>query len=179
MYENGDLEVQDISKALFWYEKAAERGDSDALINMALIYRNGDRVPVDQKRAFLLYERSAKMNNPKGMFDLGTMYHFGHGTSVDIHKALDWYEAAARGNEGDAMYNMGLLYLSGTKDLPVDEQLALTWLLRAWESHRLKDAAFLIGQIYDLGKAGLEQSRETAQMWYRRSGRDDKGQPIE
>lgn len=126
-----------------------------------------------------MYEQGAKSKNPVSMFNLGTMYHFGQGVTADIHKALDWYEAAARAGSADAMYNMGLLYLSGAKDLPIDEQLALKWLLQAWDTERIKDAAFLLGQLYEQGQAGLEQSHETAQMWFRRSGRDASGNQID
>ncbi|BCB26873.1 hypothetical protein SKTS_17590 [Sulfurimicrobium lacus] len=51
-YESGHLEKQDYVKALYWFHKAAEKGDRMAMKSLAHIYEKGlDGVAVDAKTA--------------------------------------------------------------------------------------------------------------------------------
>ena len=64
---------QNYSKALTCYQKAAESGESHALVNLGMIYENGQGVEQDLLRAIQIYKKASELGLPdatKNMKDL-------------------------------------------------------------------------------------------------------------
>ncbi|CAG8445220.1 6031_t:CDS:2 [Ambispora gerdemannii] len=61
-------------KALFWYQKAADSGNTSARKSLARIYRNGRGVPQDVHRAIWLYVRSDQNYSYVSMWHLKRLF---------------------------------------------------------------------------------------------------------
>jgi TPR repeat protein len=62
--------AQDYAKAREWYEKAAEKGDTTAMVNLGLLYDNGRGVAQDYAKAREWYEKAADRGVPKAKAQL-------------------------------------------------------------------------------------------------------------
>jgi hypothetical protein len=94
IYERHLGEEIDYEKAMYWYEKATEQGESHAPFNLAQLYRTGKGGIQDKNRAVKYYTLAAERGNSEGQFSLGVMYFEGSGTAVDMEKARYWWEKA-------------------------------------------------------------------------------------
>ena len=95
------------------FESAAEAGNSDAMVDLGLIYSNGSGIGQDIDKARYWYEKAANANNTLGMFALGVMYDKGQGLPQDYTMARVWYEKAAARSHPSALYYLGVLYQCG------------------------------------------------------------------
>lgn len=109
----------DFNTAFAALRQEANRGDSDAEVNLGYLYARGQGVPADQAAAFHLYDLSAQQGNGEGMNGLGYKYQFGTGIKPDINQAIRWYCAALHQGNPRAMNNLALMLDTG-KDVPRD-----------------------------------------------------------
>ena len=59
-YKNGILRSDGSTEVLYWYEKAAEFGDHDAILMIGwLYYKGGEGIEVDEKKAKTWFEKAA------------------------------------------------------------------------------------------------------------------------
>ena len=63
LYYSGLGVSQDYSKAMEWFQKAADAGNATAMFNIAMMYENGDGVPADQAAAREWYQKAADAGN--------------------------------------------------------------------------------------------------------------------
>jgi TPR repeat protein len=63
LYANGQGVAQDYAKARELYEKAADKGDENAMTNLGLLYANSQGVAQDYAKARELYERAADQSD--------------------------------------------------------------------------------------------------------------------
>jgi len=59
LYENGPGVAQDYAKAREWYEKAAAKGEANAMANLGALYQAGLGVAQDFAKARKWYEKAA------------------------------------------------------------------------------------------------------------------------
>ena len=64
-YKNGEGVEKDFSKAVYWYQKAAEAGNSGAQNNLAICYKNGEGVEKDITKAVHWWQRAAEAGNSR------------------------------------------------------------------------------------------------------------------
>lgn len=89
MYEFGQSSVpKDGQKAVYWFEKSAEQGDSYSQNHLGNIYRQGILVKADYQKAIYWYNKSG---DKEAFYMLGTMYEEGQGVEVDYDKAIKYY----------------------------------------------------------------------------------------
>lgn len=87
-----------------WLHAAAERGDSDAQVRLALMLREGRHVPLDRDAAFRLMHAAAVAGHPFAQAWLGDVLASGDGVMRDEALAREYYErAAAQGHRGAGM----------------------------------------------------------------------------
>jgi TPR repeat protein len=91
----------------------ADRGQSDAQVNLGYLYARGQAVAANQREAFRLYSRSAEQGNGEGMNALGYKFQFGTGVARDIDKAVYWYCLAVHNGNPRAMNNLAILLAEG------------------------------------------------------------------
>jgi TPR repeat protein len=94
LYFYGRGVAENYSRAKYWYEKAAENGDNNAMTTLAFLYEWGLSVPKDYAQAKYWYERAAKNGSKKAMENLSKYYKYGWGVDPDDDKANYWYEKA-------------------------------------------------------------------------------------
>src|SRR5712664_4001235 len=92
---HGQGVAQDYAKALEWYEKAADKGNADAMNNIGTLYYNRRGVEQDYAKAREWYEKAAAKDNVVAMYNLGRIYENGQGVAQDYAKARELYEKAA------------------------------------------------------------------------------------
>jgi TPR repeat protein len=67
LYHNGHGVAQDYAKAREWYEKAADKGNAEAMNNLGWLYRNGHGVTQDYAKAREWYEKAADTGDAEAM----------------------------------------------------------------------------------------------------------------
>jgi hypothetical protein len=105
----------DSNTAFALLKQEADRGDSDAEVNLGYLYARGQGVAIDQMQAFHLYDLSAQQGNGEGMNALGYKYDLGTGIKPDLHQAIRWYCAALHRGNPRAMNNLALTLDDGKK----------------------------------------------------------------
>ena len=122
-------------KAFYWYEKAAEGKNEDAMWALAHLYEEGKGVKKSHEKA-LFWEKKAfnrsrvvkkllslaKSGDANSAYQLGFMYETGIKFLKNYKKAFLWYEKAASKDLAKAIYKLGIFYyngLYGKKDLPM------------------------------------------------------------
>jgi TPR repeat protein len=111
----------EIGAAYKLLKQAADRGDSDAQVNLGYLYARGQGVPANQQEALRLYLLSAGQGNPEGMNAVGFKYRYGTGVAVDLPRAVHWFCRAAVSGDPRGLNNLANMYDDGKG---VDRDLA-------------------------------------------------------
>ena len=90
-YDEYDGIEVDYDKAVAWFSKAAEHGNSDAMISLGKCYEFGDGVEVNTEKAQEYYEKALAEGNEDAHWWLGK--HFDY--CKEYSKAIVHYEKAA------------------------------------------------------------------------------------
>ena len=133
--------IRDLKKAAFWYEKAAEQGDLQALHNLEILKKEPDYKLVsapdmDEKWHMQWTIKMAGYGDMQSQFQMGQMYLKGIKIRMDYEQAVYWFEKAAVQGHIESMFALGNLYASG-KGIPADIEKALFW----YEQAALRDYA--------------------------------------
>lgn len=99
----------DYSTAVRLWQPLADRGDPDALFNLAQAYKLGRGVPVDLGRAEDLYGKAAAKGHIQAADSYGLMLFQGG----EREKALPFVQASAARGDARAMYILGVAYFNG------------------------------------------------------------------
>ena len=76
IYDNGFGIAADKTRALFYYESAADLSNIYAQYNLGWKYFNGENVYKDVTKAFNLYDSASRYGHPQATFNLANMYLF-------------------------------------------------------------------------------------------------------
>lgn len=83
-------------QCLSLYETASAKGNTEAMVELAMLYENGRCVDVNVPRALELYERASTLEHCRATFYLAEMHENGvHGRKKSLALALDMYRLAA------------------------------------------------------------------------------------
>lgn len=108
------VSLGDFSRAAQFYEKAADAGDSTAMILLGDLYANGRGIKTDYSQAAKLYQNAQKAGHTAAAGRLAFMTIQGWGVPKSVSKGVELLQAAA--NKGDAFSRgkLGTLILRGT-----------------------------------------------------------------
>ena len=87
-YENGIRTSVNLTEAAVWYEKAAQKGHTEAAMHLALLYAQGAGVEKNEKKAFSYMEQAAKAGNTNALYNMGRCYEEGIGVNRIFQKLL-------------------------------------------------------------------------------------------
>jgi TPR repeat protein len=144
-------------------QRAAEGGDAEAELQLAILYAKGDGVELDYQAAAKWFEAAADHGLARAQFDMGVLYERGGGVQIDYAKAADWYLKAAEGGYPLAEYNLAVLYTRG-QGIGQDLTKAAAWYRRA-ATQGVVQAMVNLAIMYDTG-AGIPASSVDAYAWY-------------
>ncbi len=130
-------ENKDYPKAIEWYTKSANLGNSDSMNNLGIYY---DEIEENYIKAIEWYIKSANLGDSKAMNNLGYYYNE---IEENYIKALDWYIKSANLNDSDGMNNLGIYYYEIEKDY----QKAIYWFTKSANLGNI-DAMFNLGNYY-------------------------------
>lgn len=89
LYEKGKIGETDYDKAVYWYKKAAVKGDAHAMKSLGELYLcRGNNNP---EMAVKWLQEAASQGNDSAMIKLGTMYKSGNEVEQNYDKAIIWY----------------------------------------------------------------------------------------
>ena len=123
--DNGRGVAQDYGKAVKWYRRAAEHGQTGAQFNLGVMYRNGLGVGQDPAEAALWFQRAAEAGLAEAQYTMGRMRHLGVVLVRDDRRALAWYRRAAAQGHPKAKNHVIALEAAGVTPLPPSPELAL------------------------------------------------------
>lgn len=168
LYLRGEGVAKDQSLAIYWYEKAAEKGQIEAMQNLGTIYHQGiGGIPEDYTKAKYWYEKAANGGQIEAMFNLGTMYHKGEGVEQDYAMAIYWFEKAANAGYHVAMFNLSVMYQGG-KGVEQDLAQAADWAEKAAAKGNLA-AMYNLGVLYGNGGPGFDKDYQESKYWFQKA----------
>jgi len=113
---------QDQTKARYWYQKAAMKGEERAAHNLACCYRDGEGGSIDHAVALKYFKMSAEGGHIPGITNLGLAYMRGDGLSQpNLQEAEKWLRKGS--NRGDQLATQQLEVLQMIKET---QQMNLT-----------------------------------------------------
>jgi len=92
MYALGKGVPQDYSKAIQYYTQAANKGNTNAQVNLGIMYAFGKGVPQNFLKAIQYYTQAANNGNTDAQYYLGMMYRDGKIVPQDYSKAKFLFE---------------------------------------------------------------------------------------
>ncbi|CAF0777020.1 unnamed protein product [Brachionus calyciflorus] len=170
---------QNFELAAKYYAKAAQKGNPEAMYNLALLHREGKGVKLDNQLAVNLFKQASskspvlKYKNSEvpvfGVVEskhaLGIMYEYGMYVNKNISLAIEYYQSAVDQGSIESANNLGLLYMSGdgvAKDLDRAENLFLLCHKRGGNNDSITNLVTLYMLKGDPEKALLWHKRDLA-----------------
>lgn len=158
---------QDPEEAVTWFERAANRGHSEAQLSLGACYDLGNGIAMDKAMAVHWYNKAAAQNNPGAIHNLALMHAEGEvpESRRDINKAIDLYLQSAALGHLPAQFNLAMIYDEGAPpEIPQNAREAIKWYQIAAEQGDT-DAMFNLGVIFE-GEKGIMRDEIQAHMWY-------------
>ena len=123
--------VPDRSKAIFWYQKAADQGAGSAELMLSFAYADGKGVRQDMAEGVRLLRRAAEHGIAEGQWMLGQMLASGsQEVARDEFEAAKWYRMAAEQGNADGQRLLGRCYATG-RGVQQDDTQAAAWYQKA------------------------------------------------
>lgn len=192
-YVDGIGVVEDVEKALFYYDKAISQGSYDAMYYKAQLYYIGIGVEIDYDKAFYLLTKAVDGGCEGAIYYLGECYMSGYGTPKNLDKAVLYFTMISDNDR--ALCMLGYIYGStiyDNKNLDISfkcfEQSAYKnnvvamyelALIYKYKKNYEEAVAWLdIASLNDFAKAqikyaecfekglGVEKSRQKAIYWF-------------
>ena len=110
---------------------AAQQGDTDAQVELAVMYHSGEGVPKDYAEAARWFRKAADQGVAQAQSNLGFMYQNGEGVSRDSSQAVEWWRKAAEQGHTGSQYNLGVAYHYG-EGVEGNDVEAYKWVDIAW-----------------------------------------------
>ena len=131
---------EDLEKALYWFNRAAELGDSDSYFYLGLIFEHGEVVKQDMSQAIGFYQKSKTRS---AMNKLGVIFELGAGVKQDYEQAASYYRsniASPHDGKRFSIHFEGSAQLNLEKDAPIGQGRPTEWesasemLVGAWHA---------------------------------------------
>ncbi|MDR3002365.1 MAG: sel1 repeat family protein [Fibromonadaceae bacterium] len=146
MYSNGIGVESDMTKAIYWLEKAANQDNTKAMLMLGNLGRSGGK-PTE---ALTWYSKCADMGEPFCQYFLGDLYFHGSGVKKDLDESIKWWRKAEENGQAQAMHALGLLHGHGLGGFKKDKTEAAMWLRKAGNN------AYAVGNATLLMELGNE-----------------------
>lgn len=133
-----------------YYQFSAEKGDPEAMINLATLYYYGARgLPQDVVKAARLFQRAYELGASGSAYHLGHIYNHGIGVPQDNATAFKYLEEAIKEGSTSGHNELAFMYLHG-KGTERDHEKALS-LFKAAAKHGSMEAFYNLGVLHIQG----------------------------
>lgn len=165
-FADGTL-IEDCEKARYWFEKAADQGNAQAINLLGVVHFSGCGVDKNYKRAEEFFLLANKKGSLEAKVNLGELYREGgFGIVQDYDKALYWYKLGIA-DEPDRAYNgLAEMYFAQGNNERGKENIIKAANLGYTE------AQYNLGVLYDQGLYDVRQNKEKAKYWYERAAKN-------
>lgn len=147
---------KDTSQAHFWFRKAADQGNLDAITMLGNISHEEGNI----RSTLKYYRKAAEGGHAAACENLGMLYGLGKDVPKNNSEAHRWFLHGAKIGSPFCQYIVGLHYKSGV-GVSENIEIAYQWFFKAaaqGEPH----AQYEIGKLYELGGDDIATARE----WY-------------
>ena len=107
-------------QAIGLYRKAADAGDTRAMVSLGLLLESGDGVPKDLVAANALYEKAAARGSADGAINLAVALMGAKGVEKNVSRAAALLRGASQGGSAIATYDLGVLAQEGAAGDPAE-----------------------------------------------------------
>jgi TPR repeat protein len=152
-------------EAIAAYRKAADKGNTSAMVELGVLIGTGTGVAKDPAEARKLFERAAAAGNPRGVTNLAAISS-GSGAPADPVQARAMLSKAAEENSAEAEFQLGVMLSEGTGG-PKDDVAARTLFEKAAAQNHPQGLMWA-GAFAELGRGGSTDSR-AAKSYYERA----------
>lgn len=150
--------------AIATYRRAADKGSTSAMVELAVMFVNGTGVPRDEAQARKLLERAAEAGNPRAVANLSALSKNG-GAPTDPAKARAFLSRAAETN-AEAQYQLGLLMADGAGGPQDDVSARALFEKAAAQNH--PGALERMGDFAQSGRGGAKDTG-AAKVYYEKA----------
>ncbi|KAK8837928.1 hypothetical protein M9Y10_035870 [Tritrichomonas musculus] len=103
--------------AIDYYQKAAQKDNTDACIILGNIYMKCTYIEKTKRdnyeKASYYFGKVAEKNNPEGFYYIGKMFFKGYGFKQNYEESRKYFEKAAQVDYSKALFVLGLIYENG------------------------------------------------------------------
>jgi len=147
MYETGRGVEQSDTKAVQWYHKAAERGDTLAQRFLGLMYVAGRGVEQSDTKAVQWYRKAAEQGDAMAQRLVGDKYKTGRGVEQSDTKAVQWIRKAAEQGDAVAQRSLVEMHLSSHGVEQSDAKAVQWYRKKADQGHALAQLKVLTPKL--------------------------------
>lgn len=167
LYERGAC----ISAAVGWYDRAAKRGNIDALVRLAWFYFDGGGVLRDRAYAFELFRCAADQGDFRAQLQLAWMYENGIGVGCNQQIGRELTRKTEETTNTEKLRELAFMYSRGN-GVERSEKKAAQLYRKAAE---LGDsfAQYILGNSYEQGE-GVAKNYKMAASWYRKAAEQNE-----
>lgn len=126
LYNDGLGVKQNVKKGFYWFTKAAELGESTAMLRLSMAYESGIGTNIDENKSIIWLNKAINQENSKALIALAKRQIEGKGVEQSLPKALNNLKQAAQQKDPEASFILGNVYLTGTL-VKRDLSLAKEW----------------------------------------------------
>jgi TPR repeat protein len=153
-----------VPEAIATYRKAADKGSTSAMVELAVMLANGTGVARDEVQARKLLERASEAGNPRAVANLAALSN-NAGAPADPVKARALLARAAETN-AEAQYQLGLLMADGAGGAQDDVAARALFEKAAAQNH--PGALERMGDFAQSGRGGPKDT-SAAKAYYEKA----------
>lgn len=160
MYIDGDLVKHDVNKAVEWYQRAADHGDTYAKYMLSIFYEKGlAGLPTNLEASNVWRLRAEQArDHVKGKRLVGNRYLNYRSPMYNPEEAIKWYTLAADQGDVPSQVHLAEIYQTGFH-VKKDTYAALNWLGKASMKHSA-EAQYDLGVMLLSGQGGVTDPKE-------------------
>jgi len=133
--------AKNYTSALTYFRRAADAGNTDAILQLGYQYENGEGLTKSDAEAAKWYLRAAQAGNAIAQMNIGHSLEEAQGVPENWVQAAQWYQKSAdQGYEGGE-FSLGRCYEFGI-GVPQDRKTAILWFKRSGAQGDSKAAYF-------------------------------------
>jgi TPR repeat protein len=159
----------DVSTPLDQLRQMAEKGNTDAMLELGERLIQGQGIDVDIDEGLQWFQKAANSGNNQAWYDLGFVYSNGLKDSVDMVEAMKYFRKGADLGNPDCQTSMGLIYQAGERipgGVKADPVEAAKWYRMAADQNHT-EAIQHLAMMNAMGM-GIEQNDSEAVRLFRK-----------